>query len=135
MNRLVAIPFDPTFQPTAASSPWPMIRTGSQSPFLDNGFQQSFRPYQAPYDPSARRPSHPFAAPPSYNNPTSAFSGDEAKEKCPHPYCGKSFKNIKAHMLTHQAERPEKCPVATCEYHVKGFSRKYDRKRHTLTHY
>ena len=38
-------------------------------------------------------------------------------------------------MLTHQSERPEKCPIATCEYHTKGFARKYDRCRHTLTHY
>ena len=38
-------------------------------------------------------------------------------------------------MLTHQSERPEKCPIATCAYHVKGFARKYDKNRHTLTHY
>jgi len=38
-------------------------------------------------------------------------------------------------MLTHQTERPEKCPIQTCEYHIKGFARKYDKNRHTLTHY
>jgi hypothetical protein len=38
-------------------------------------------------------------------------------------------------MLTHQNERPEKCPIATCDYHIKGFARKYDKTRHTLTHY
>lgn len=38
-------------------------------------------------------------------------------------------------MLTHQSERPEKCPIVTCEYHLKGFARKYDKNRHTLTHY
>lgn len=38
-------------------------------------------------------------------------------------------------MLTHQNERPEKCPIPTCEYHFKGFARKYDKNRHTLTHY
>jgi hypothetical protein len=38
-------------------------------------------------------------------------------------------------MLTHQAERPEKCPILTCEYNQKGFARKYDKNRHTLTHY
>jgi len=38
-------------------------------------------------------------------------------------------------MLTHQSERPEKCPIVTCSYHVKGFARKYDKNRHTLTHY
>jgi hypothetical protein len=45
------------------------------------------------------------------------------------------FKDLKAHMLTHQNERPEKCPIATCEYNTKGFARKYDKNRHTLTHY
>lgn len=38
-------------------------------------------------------------------------------------------------MLTHQSERPEKCPIVNCEYHLKGFARKYDKNRHTLTHY
>ena len=38
-------------------------------------------------------------------------------------------------MLTHQSERPEKCPIPTCEFHKKGFARKYDKNRHTLTHY
>lgn len=65
------------------------------------------------------------------------YSGDESKEKqrCPHSDCGKVFKDLKAHMLTHQQERPEKCPIQTCDYHVKGFARKYDKNRHTLTHY
>ena len=63
--------------------------------------------------------------------------GDEGKERgrCPNPDCGKPFKDLKAHMLTHQAERPEKCPIVKCEYHIKGFARKYDKQRHTLTHY
>ncbi|GAQ11951.1 hypothetical protein ALT_9272 [Aspergillus lentulus] len=62
---------------------------------------------------------------------------EESKDKgrCPHPDCGRVFKDLKAHMLTHQSERPEKCPIVTCEYHVKGFARKYDKNRHTLTHY
>lgn len=29
----------------------------------------------------------------------------------------------------------KKCPIQTCDYHIKGFSRKYDKNRHTLTHY
>ncbi|KAL5609946.1 hypothetical protein FOVSG1_004627 [Fusarium oxysporum f. sp. vasinfectum] len=65
------------------------------------------------------------------------YSSDESKEKqrCTYPDCGKTFKDLKAHMLTHQTERPEKCPIQTCEYHTKGFARKYDKNRHTLTHY
>ncbi|PKS11675.1 hypothetical protein jhhlp_001826 [Lomentospora prolificans] len=121
-----------------ASSPQPMLRNGSQSPFLHGGFQQPYSPYaaQTPMDTThSRRPSHPFVSP-NYSEAT-PFSSDESKEKsrCPHADCGKAFKDLKAHMLTHQNERPEKCPIQTCDYHIKGFSRKYDRNRHTLTHY
>jgi hypothetical protein len=64
-------------------------------------------------------------------------SSDETKEKgrCTYPDCGKVFKDLKAHMFTHTNERPEKCPIQTCDYHVRGFARKYDKNRHTLTHY
>ena len=75
----------------------------------------------------------------SFMSPTSAeyHSGDDTREKqrCTYPDCGKVFKDLKAHILTHQTERPEKCPIQTCEYHQKGFARKYDKNRHTLTHY
>ena len=62
---------------------------------------------------------------------------EEGKEKgrCLFPDCGRVFKDLRAHMLTHQSERPEKCPIVNCEYHFKGFARKYDKNRHTLTHY
>lgn len=68
---------------------------------------------------------------------SSIEADDEVSQKgrCPHPDCGRVFKDLKAHMLTHQSERPEKCPITTCEYHTKGFARKYDKNRHTLTHY
>lgn len=56
-------------------------------------------------------------------------------DRCPYPDCRKSFTDLKAHMLTHQSERPVKCPVLTCDYHTKGFARRYDKNRHTLTHY
>lgn len=54
---------------------------------------------------------------------------------CPHPDCGRVLRDLASHMLTHQAQRPEKCPVPSCSYHIKGFARKYDRNRHSLTHY
>jgi hypothetical protein len=102
---------------------------------MHNSAYQQFSPYPAPMDANARRPSLPFVSP-NYSE-ANTFSGDEAKEKqrCPHPDCGKTFKDLKAHMLTHMNERPEKCPIQTCDYHVKGFARKYDKNRHTLTHY
>lgn len=67
-------------------------------------------------------------------------AGDPADEpaggqKCPYPECGRVLRDLAAHMLTHQAERPEKCPVPSCVYHTKGFARKYDKNRHALTHY
>lgn len=55
--------------------------------------------------------------------------------RCPYPGCGRVFKDLRAHKLTHQSERPEKCPIEKCQYHIKGFARKYDQTRHTLTHY
>ncbi|KAF2112127.1 hypothetical protein BDV96DRAFT_581187 [Lophiotrema nucula] len=56
-------------------------------------------------------------------------------KKCPITDCQVTFKNLRVHLLSHQNQRPEKCPIETCEYHVKGFNRKYDQVRHTLTHY
>ncbi|KAK3366048.1 hypothetical protein B0T24DRAFT_410736 [Lasiosphaeria ovina] len=116
-----------------ALSASPQLRTGSTSPFLHNNYHP-YSPFQPPAD-AQRRPSLV-----SFHSSYSAdqtYSGDESKEKqrCPHPDCAKTFKDLKAHMLTHQSERPEKCPIATCEYHIKGFARKYDKNRHTLTHY
>lgn len=125
--------------PSATSaSPQPhMMRNDSSSPFLHNGpFQPTFpsSPYGAPMDAHVRAPSMSHFVPPT---PAEYHSSDETKEKqrCTWPDCGKVFKDLKAHMLTHQNERPEKCPIMTCEYHVKGFARKYDKNRHTLTHY
>ncbi|KAF4121801.1 ZnF C2H2 [Geosmithia morbida] len=136
-------PHQPTNFPASpsVSSSSPMLRTDSASPFFQNGASYhhthtpySHSPYATPIDPNARRPSMS-----SFVSPGSAeyHSGDEGKEKqrCTYPDCGKVFKDLKAHMLTHQNERPEKCPIQTCEYHTKGFARKYDKNRHTLTHY
>lgn len=148
-----AAPQYPTSPSALSSSPQPhMIRTGSSSPYMQNGsFQPATAYTTSPYattttmTPGAgvgpRRLSMSKASNSGSNfiSPVSADypSGDEIKEKhmCTYPECGKTFKDLKAHMLTHQTERPEKCPIMTCEYHVKGFARKYDKNRHTLTHY
>ncbi|KAG5929341.1 hypothetical protein E4U42_006172 [Claviceps africana] len=59
----------------------------------------------------------------------------DSRSQCPNADCGRIVKDLAAHMLTHQEERPEKCPIDSCEYHIKGFARKYDKNRHALTHY
>jgi len=64
-----------------------------------------------------------------------ADGDEEGREKGRCLDCGRVFKDLKAHMLTHLPTRPEKCPIVNCEYHLKGFARKYDKNRHTLTHY
>jgi hypothetical protein len=86
------------------------------------------------YPPPRRRS---LASHQSYGSERGDFSSVESKEigRCSYPECGKLFKDLKAHMLTHQNKRPEKCPIQTCNYHIKGFARKYDKNRHTLTHY
>lgn len=77
----------------------------------------------------ARAPSSSASVPSSHSG-----VGSSGKDTvCPE--CNKSFRDLRAHQLTHQLERPVKCPIATCEYSKKGFARKYDCQRHTLTHY
>lgn len=68
------------------------------------------------------------------NHSYGSFDSD-SKDKPACPECGKRFKDMKAHSMTHQNVRPEKCPVVSCPFNRKGFARKYDQQRHTLTHY
>ncbi|MBE7180259.1 MAG: hypothetical protein INR71_03460 [Terriglobus roseus] len=104
---------------------------GSQSPYLHT---LSHHPYGQQY---GRRTSLASIHTQSTHGSGSLELDDESVQRglCPIPECGRVFKDLKAHILTHQNERPEKCPIVTCEYHVKGFARKYDKNRHTLTHY
>lgn len=132
-------PYDGSFQAPpaqypnspAATASSPHMRPGSQSPFLPPNPNYHYSPYQVPVE--TRRPS--IVSFHSGHSGIYSDSDSKEKQKCPHPDCGRVFKDLKAHMLTHQTERPEKCPITTCEYHVKGFARKYDKNRHTLTHY
>ncbi|KAJ5615183.1 Zinc finger C2H2 [Penicillium hordei] len=71
-----------------------------------------------------------------------AISSDEDSDKSQDPVnkgrcpqCDLVFTDLRSHVLTHETERPEKCPIITCDYHTKGFTRKYDKNRHILTHY
>jgi hypothetical protein len=85
--------------------------------------------YQPSRSPSQRSNGSTRRSPDSTN-----CHGKDAKDTlCAE--CNKCFRDLRAHQLTHMLERPEKCPIATCEYSKKGFARKYDCQRHTLTHY
>ncbi|EGP88057.1 uncharacterized protein MYCGRDRAFT_109219 [Zymoseptoria tritici IPO323] len=98
------------------------------SPFMR---QNSWQQY--PQSSDSRRRSISSAH--SKHSHHSTSSDESNKGVCPIPTCGRNVKDLKAHALTHQNERPEKCSVVSCEYHIKGFARKYDKNRHTLTHY
>ena len=55
--------------------------------------------------------------------------------QCPYRTCHGDFEDLKTHLLTHQNDRREKCPINSCIYHIKGFARKFECARHTLSHY
>ncbi|KAB8342989.1 hypothetical protein FH972_022582 [Carpinus fangiana] len=117
----------------SGSQPFKISR--SNSPYLQPA-QSAWQPY--PQSAEARRISSNSFGGGAGNGSTRGSSSeaeDRDKGRCPFPECGKVFKDLKAHMLTHQNERPEKCPIPSCDYNKKGFSRKYDKNRHTLTHY
>jgi hypothetical protein len=133
-------PPSPTLSHISSHSQRPgsqQLKRGSRSPsYLHT---QQFHPYSG-YSGQRRQSNASIHSQHSGTSRKSASTldfDDETREKglCPLPECGRVFKDLKAHMLTHQNERPEKCPITTCEYHMKGFARKYDKNRHTLTHY
>ncbi|KAI1826462.1 hypothetical protein F4861DRAFT_545987 [Xylaria intraflava] len=101
-----------------------------QAPFLEG-------PRLAPAPPQGPllAPSVPSSLESTVNSSPNISKAEDTRNRCPIPDCGRVFKDLVAHMLTHQEERPEKCPIETCEYHTKGFARKYDKNRHALTHY
>jgi hypothetical protein len=76
-----------------------LVKQDSQSPYLGSYGGSSY-PYPPP-----RRPS--LASHQSCSS-QDGFSSEESKEKgrCTYQECGKVFKDLKAHMLTHQNERP-----------------------------
>ncbi|KAA8576954.1 hypothetical protein EYC84_006983 [Monilinia fructicola] len=99
-------PTSPSLSQLSSRSPGP-AKTDSASPYLGS----QYYPYPPPM---VRRPSLTISHQ-SYGSQDGTFSGEDAKEKgrCTWPECGKVFKDLKAHMLTHQNERPEKCPIQT----------------------
>ncbi|KAK0938318.1 hypothetical protein LTR29_010076 [Friedmanniomyces endolithicus] len=115
--------------PIKHAIPSPRMSAGKAS--SPNTRPQNWQPY--PAYPGSRRQS--MSSIHSRHSHGSISSDDSNKGLCPIGACGRHVKDLKAHMLTHQNERPEKCPIPTCDYHTKGFARKYDKSRHTLTHY
>ena len=98
-----------------------------------NHSPHAYQPYPQPNSP--RRPS--ISSDRSRLSQSSREEDSETRGRgvCPRSDCGRAVRDLRSHMLTHQSERPEKCPITTCEFHKKGFARKYDKNRHTLTHY
>jgi hypothetical protein len=47
------------------------------------------------------------------------------------PAYARRFKVLRSHLL----DRPEKCPLTSCEFHVRGFARRFDKHRHMRTHF
>ncbi|OLN95898.1 Metallothionein expression activator 2 [Colletotrichum chlorophyti] len=110
--------------PPLPPPPLPLVRSPAFGPTI--------LPAAPPSVPLMIAPAEPVASS-QLSSPSSRTLDN--RTRCPHPDCGRVFKDLAAHMLTHQEERPEKCPIETCEYHTKGFARKYDKNRHALTHY
>lgn len=136
------------FSPPRRRSPIPEAPRLAPAPAPPPLLQHSAPPLLAPStDRMASSSQHPViiqSTPATYMAPALTPRPDEQahiphvsaiRNRCPHPECGRVFKDLAAHMLTHMEERPEKCPIETCEYHTKGFARKYDKNRHALTHY
>lgn len=123
-----------SFQSRHRSGSRTVKSSGSPSPYFH---KNTFQPYaqrpQAEKTSSSDRVRLSLAGQAKGRFSMEGESGERGQ--CPMPECGKFFKDLKAHMLTHQNERPEKCPIVSCEFHTKGFARRYDRNRHTLTHY
>jgi len=140
------IPHSPREEPISAISAHSHSHfSRSQSPASPQ--HQRLSPYPQQYTtshPISRQPTETFSDYDSnastiaaqYEKRSKSPSSDKGSSKDqPCTECGKKYRDLKAHMLTHQRERPEKCPISTCEYYTKGFARKYDCQRHTLTHY
>lgn len=135
MNQSL-LPLQGAYPPTSAVLPQsPALTTssphgeaGSQSPFAGHGYHYS------PFGVSQNRRQSVD----SFHSNQSGHHSDGThtkKKQCPYPECGKWFKDLDAHVTTHQQVRPNKCPITTCQFNEKGFARKYDKNRHTLTHY
>ena len=119
--------------PAITSSSQPQDGSASLFPPNHDSYPQLYYPHLAWSIEPQTRQTKVF---PGYSA-EQQYSDSESKgtQRCPHPDCGETFKHLKAHMLTHQQERPEKCPIQTCDYHIKGFARKHDKNRHIMRHY
>ncbi|CAK7222035.1 hypothetical protein SEUCBS140593_004765 [Sporothrix eucalyptigena] len=141
LDAFAQMPQPPNTTFSASPRRSPELKAGSISPYPTGtaAYPQFNSPYLTPTPMDDKRSQASRGSRDSRDS-FSGFSAEqvsdgETKEKCPDPTCGRRFKDLKAHMLTHLNERPEKCPIQTCEYNTKGFARKYDKNRHTLTHY
>ena len=113
-----------------------LLRSTTQSPYPRTPFTESPVWQTKPSQLSRRDSVASIGSVTSPANSGEVETATRGQTRCPYPDCRKVFKDLKAHLLTHQNERPEKCPITSCEFHKKGFARKYDRNRHLVTtHY
>jgi len=98
------------------------------------GFEQQHHQHTPSDSGSVESPTFPGSPWPGLSDASSLASSYQSSldtswnyemAKCPHSECtGRRFKDLPAHMLTHQTERPFKCPIVACEYHSKGFAKR-----------
>jgi hypothetical protein len=140
-------PNSASYQPmSSAGSPAPSVHehiySRNQNSHMSPDFSPAMAYSQFPQQPdylNRRSSISSFHSKHSHDSPMSGsaeFDEDgNQKGRCPNPDCGREFKDLKAHMLTHQPGRFWECPFLDSEYNQKGFNRKYDKTRHALTHY
>ncbi|KAG6162724.1 hypothetical protein E4U11_002486 [Claviceps purpurea] len=135
VDVLEPTPPSQAYQVSSEDDPW---RTQADQPIQPRQPKQSNRTRQTRQPSQSSQPSQLSQSSQVNEAHESSSLGNrpaDSRSQCPNPECGRSVKDLTAHMLTHQEERPEKCPIRSCEYHSKGFARKYDKNRHALTHY
>jgi len=104
------------------ASDWPQIATEHSAEDDDDLHNKTESSMSAVYSNITPQTSKPFMTFPSLNQMPTSLGSPLTQMSAPP-------------ILMRQLERPEKCPISTCEYHTKGFARINDKNRHVLSHY
>jgi hypothetical protein len=120
--------------PSLREHTYPQYQNSHTSPSFSPSIAYNQFPQQADYL-NRRSSISSFHSKHSHDSPMSGSTefDEEGNQKgrCPNPDCGRVSEDLKAHILTHPSEQPEKCPILNCEYNQKGFAHKYGKNRHT----